>query len=293
MAYKRNYLFLGIVFLFLLSTASGWSDYRFSKEPIDVVIPATKKDIISLNDCIRGIKKFGKGIRRVIVISSMKYTDEAEWYDEKGYPFSKMDIACQLNNENAVQGQNYFLEPHSRCGWYYQQLLKLYAPYVIPGISSNVLVLDSDTIFLRPVEFIGKQAAGLFNPGTEYHKVYFEHMARLLPGYKKIYEAHSGISHHMLFQKPVLDDLFSVVENLHQIPFWKAFCQAVDPQHLRASGASEYEIYFNFVFAHSQKVKIRKLNWLNAPPLDILGKEQFKKYRKKGYHYVSCHKYLN
>lgn len=269
------------------------NEYTLSKKPIDVVIPATKKDVASLDFCINGIKKNCKQVRRVIVVSPERYTTKAEWHDEKKYPFSKYEIALFLNRGDVDLARQYMEEPHSRLGWYYQQLLKLYAPFVIPEISSNVLIIDADTIFLRPVQFIGKNGEGLYNPGSEYFEFYFWHLERLLPGYKKLFSDYSGISHHMLFQKPVLKDLFAIVENQHQVEFWKAFCQCVEPKYLRAAGASEYEIYFNFVFARTDKVKIRELKWANAPPVESMGTFELSKYRQEGYHYISCHKYDN
>ena len=56
----------------------------------------------------------------------------------------------------------------------------------------------------------------------------------------------------MVFQRDVLQDLFSQVETHHNQPLWQAFCRCVDPQDdLRLSLASEYEIYFNFVFSRT------------------------------------------
>lgn len=293
---KTRFILL-FVFCVLLCTqfvrGEPKTHYQFSTESLDVVIPATKKDVPSLDLCINGIKKNCKQIRRVIVVSPERYTKKAEWYDEKKYPFSKFDIALYLNGGDADQAKQYKEEPHSRLGWYYQQLLKLYAPFIIPGISSNVLILDADTIFLRPVQFIGENGGGLYNPGTEYFEFYFEHLDRLLPGYKKLYSHYSGISHHMLFQRPVLKDLFSQVENQHRVEFWKAFCNCVEAKYIRAAGASEYEIYFNFVFARTDQVQIRELKWFNMPSVDALGKFDLSRYRQEGYHYVSCHKYDN
>ncbi len=128
---------------------------------------------------------------------------------------------------------------------------------------------------------------GLYNPGAEYHLPYFEHASCLLPGLRRMYPQCSGISHHMLFQYSVMQDLFSLVENLHQKPFWQAFCSCVHPEHLEYSGASEYEIYFNFVFSRTKQVHIRHLKWLNVNSLKDLAR-----YQTQGYHYVSCHSFL-
>jgi hypothetical protein len=92
-----------------------------SKNFIDVVIPAHIKDKEILDHCILGIKKNVKNLRRVIVVSKEKYTDKAEWFDEKLYPFSFAEISEILNHQNV--------------GWNYQQLLKLYSVLIIPNIS--------------------------------------------------------------------------------------------------------------------------------------------------------------
>ena len=49
------------------------------------------------------------------------------------------------------------------------------------------------------------------------------------------------------------------------------------------SGASEYEIYFNYMLKyHSDKIKIRKLNWKNANSID----------EKENFDYISIHYYI-
>lgn len=260
--------------------------YHFSNDPIDVVIPCTEKDISTLDQCIEGIRKNCHNVNRIIVVSSKCLTDKAEWYDESLYPFSKYDIAAYLNHHDEESIASY-LKPGSRIGWYYQQLLKLYSPFVIPGISTNVLIVDSDVIFLNPVKFLDNTGAGLYTTGKGYHKSYFEHAQKLISGLKKVYHKKSGISHHMLFQKIVLRDLFNYVENQHHTEFWKAFCTLIDPQELDGSGASEYEIYFNFVFSRTDQVKIRKLKWKDS---SLINKCQY--FRNAKYHYVAFHSYL-
>lgn len=254
--------------------------YLFTKDPIDVVIPSTEKDLDTLNLSIAAIKANCNQIRRVIVVSPSRLTDQAEWFDEKKFPFTKFDVAMEMfdHKEDVVRRYN--------VSWFYQQLLKLYAPFVIPDISSNVLILDSDTIFLNPVEFIGPSGAGFLNPGTEYHLPYFVHMNKLIPGLKKVFEQHSGISHHMLFQKCILDDLFHTIESIHKVPTWKAFCRNVDISQ-SFFAASEYEIYFNFVLSRNDQVAIRPLKWQNTSRL-----EDLPKFKEEGYDYVSCHQWM-
>ena len=55
---------------------------------IDAVIPAHKKDIDTLDLCIDGIRQNVKDIRRIIVVSKDKLTDNAEFYPESNFSFS-------------------------------------------------------------------------------------------------------------------------------------------------------------------------------------------------------------
>lgn len=262
--------------------------YLLTKDPIDVVIPCIARDLVTLELCIEGIRNHCAQIRRIVVVSSEPLTDQAEWFDEKNYPFTKKDIALNLFAGNEEEALQYFNEKSSKLGWYYQQLLKLYALFVIPGISPNVLVVDADTIFLNRVEFLNATGAGLYNPGREYHLPYFKHAERLTGGrVKRVFPRYSGISHHMLFQQSIMEDLFCQVESLHQKEFWKAFCQCVDKSDVRGDGASEYEIYFNFAFTNTSQVEIRPLKWLNISKI-----ADIPLYKKKKLHYVSCHHWL-
>lgn len=281
-------MWLGLLTLLLCLQGSMNASYSFTHEPIDVVIPSTEKDLLTLEKSIEGILANGLGVRRVIVVSKKQLSTAAEWFDEASYPFSKADVALFLCGGDEQKAREFIKAPNSRLGWYYQQLLKFYAPFVIPGISSNVLVLDSDTIFLNPVTFINENGAGLYNPGIEYHSPYFDHARKLVPSFERRFQKHSGITHHMVFQRPVLEELFKIVEEKHRQEFWKAFCGCVDPNYLGPdrAGASEYEIYFNYLFTHTKQARIRKLQWANINSLDKL-----EHYRRAGYHYISCHEW--
>lgn len=262
--------------------------FDFTFEPIDAVIPCHKKDLETIDMVISGIRKNVKNIRRIIVVSETKLTDSAEWFDERNFPFTQYDLACEIF-QNEEQAQAFMNHPKTRIGWIFQQFLKVYSMFVIPDISSNVLIVDADTIFLRPVEFQDPiTGAGLYNPGTEYYPAYFIHLEKVLPGFKKLYPQHSGISHHMLFQRSVSEAIFKAVQQAHNdLEPWKVFCRAIDHSEVfRSCMCIEYEFYFNFVFARSNAVKIRHLKWAN------ISLSQFARYKADGYDYVSCHTYM-
>ena len=119
----------------------------------------------------------------------------------------------------------------------------------------------------------------LYNTSNAHHKVYFTHMDLLLPGLYRV--SKSGITHHMIWQRHIMLDLFNKVEEHHDEDFWKVFLSNVDLT--QKSGASEYEIYFNFIqIYYPNKFKIRKLKWENTKKMDL----------NQTMDYISCHSYL-
>lgn len=269
----------------IVLTLLFYVENMFSNLSIDVVIPCHKKDQKSLDLVIQGIKKNVTQIRRIIVVSYEKLTNKAEWYDESLYPFSKYDLALAIFNGNHKKATN-FLYNERAMGWIYQQFLKLYAPLIIPNISENVLIVDADTIFLKKVTFIDENGYALYNYGRGRHKIYFEHGARLLPGFKRIFQKYSGICHHMLFQRHVIKEFFNEIQFNHKCDPWKAICTCIDHKYVSKPCMSEYELYFNYVFSRKYKVKIRELKWIN---IKLNAREEI---YNQSYHYISCHSYL-
>jgi hypothetical protein len=267
---------LKILCYLLLFLTPLWGDiakrtFDFSSEPIDVVIPCAPKDLRTLEKCIQGIRDNGKNVRRIIVISKERLTESAEWFSEDAFPFTKKDLAVEIFRGDVAAASAFLYQPDTRIGWIFQQFLKFYAPFVIPEISSNVLILDADVVFLNPVQFMTKEGGPCFVPSTEpYHAPYFSHAARLLKGLRRVHEQHSGIAHHMLFQKPILEDLFDLIVQEHGVEPWKALCRATDLQDITFSGLSEYEIYFNFTLLRTNQAQLRPLRWTLVHTLRII-----------------------
>jgi hypothetical protein len=272
--------------LALLICCIAEAHYPLSTEPVDVVIPCAEKDLETLEFCIDGIKKNGSNIRRVIVVSARPLTTHAEWFDEALFPFTPTSLAIEIFKNKRIAASR--TAPPSRIGWIYQQLLKLYAHTVIPNLSSNLLILDADTIFLKPVTFVGENGEGLYNVAEHAsHKPYFDHASRCIPGLTRKWATLSGITHHMLFQKAVVADLLETIEKIHKKPAWKAICRCIDQHHFDTCCMSEYELYFNFVFSRTDQMKIRPLHWKEISDLRHIGG-----CKRLGYDYVSNHSWM-
>jgi FkbM family methyltransferase len=244
-------------------------------EPLfDIVIPLGPNDLTMVHKQIEFTKNV-IGYRNIYIITFDDdiHIDGCIMVSEKQFPFS-LDIVAEYHGKN------------KRNGWYLQQLLKLYAGHVIPDIMDKYLVIDADTCFIKPTTFV-ENGKCLYNYGTEYHIPYFIHMQRLHPSLKKQIQEISGICHHMIFEREFVKELLNEVETYHQgEPFYKVFLRCVDPGHIEGSGASEYEIYFNFLLsAHPEKIDIRNLSFLNTGNFDVLNQPNH-------FNYISVHSYM-
>ena len=245
---------------------TGWQEDAIYYKPnasdtFDIVIPIGPNDREVIEEQITYTKKNVIGYRNIYLISydPTIEIDGCITINENIFPFNKETV------------QNFHGELN-RNGWYLQQLLKLYAGNVIPNILDRYLVIDSDTFFLKPTFFI---FAGycLYNYGFEYHKPYFEHMKRIDNDFVKVVNK-SGICHHMMFETKYINEIINRVEKKHNNLFYNVFLETVTEKS--GSGASEYELYFNYMLKHNvDKIKIRRLNWTNVNNLNTQIKKKF------------------
>ena len=238
----------------------------------DIVIPVGPNDASVIHKQIKYTKKNIIGYRNIYLIcyDDTIRIDGCITINENIFPFS-------LETVSNIHGKL------SRNGWYLQQLLKIYALLVIPDILDRCLVIDSDTFFLKPTTFINTNNECLYNYGTEYHLAYFDHMSKLDAGLIKVDENKSGICHHMMFEKVYINEIITKIEETHNNDkFYNIFLKLVTD--VRYSGASEYEIYFNYMLKnHGNKIKIRELTWTNSKDIHELNSP---------YDYISCHWYM-
>ena len=91
----------------------------------------------------------------------------------------------------------------------------------------------------------------------------------------------SGICHHMMFETKYIKLLFDKIEKNHNDTFYNVFLKNVT--ETLNSGASEYEIYFNYLLIyHKNTMCIRTLPWENVGALCL---------DNASYSYISYHHY--
>jgi hypothetical protein len=236
----------------------------------DLVILIGPNDIKQSSQQIEYTKKNIIGYRNIYIIPSDSTfnIDGCITISEDLFPFSINTVAEYHGKRN-------------RNAWYFQQLIKLYAGLIIPDILERYLVIDSDTYFLKPTTFI-KNEKCLYNFSYENHIPYYEHIKKIA-SLEKIKNV-SGISHHMIFETKYIKELFNLVSNYHNnLNFYKVFLENVNPNDYDKSGASEYEIYFNYMLKYnSDKIELRELKWKNGVIENL---------NETNYDYISCHYY--
>lgn len=227
----------------------------------DIVVPLGPNERGNIFRQIEYTKKNVIGYRNIYIVTNnfdnIKI-DDCTIIDESIFPFKMSDVADYFFKHDGKDNRN---------GWYLQQLIKLHAGFVIEDILETYLVIDADVFFLKPTDFY-KDSKFLFTTSNEMVPQYFTHMEKLHPSFKKVIN-YSGISHHMVFNKIYVKEMFEIVEKIHNKPFWNVFIECVEEhkKHLpdfSESGASEYELYFNYMVQnHMDIIEIRQLNWEN------------------------------
>ena len=282
----------------------------------DIVISSCKKDEFVLQKAIYSIKQYIKNYRRIIVVSDEKLTDieDVEWFDEKLYPFQTKDIYDQMYNMVPE-------EMRKRKVSYINQLIKLYAHKVIPDLLDNILIYDSDIIFIKETCFFLEDKPLYGNRIVDYnggYNQYLNHHLKLHHSFdfynklsinKELQKKNlfcSGICHHIIYNKFIINEIINLVENENKEVFWKFYLNIIDTRNKNSNLHSEpanCELYYNYVnLFHPDKIKIRKITWLEnaAQPRkqnDIIHNydRNFNNIKKNalknGHNYIAFHSY--
>ena len=206
---------------------------------IDVVIPVHKKDLIKLSFVIDGIRSNSiNNIGNIFVVGEKNQYLEAEckrlhleYVDENELNLPKKESLGYITN--SVVDRN---------GWLFQQLIKLHADIICKN--EYILLLDSDTVFLKPVVWVNhKRRVNLFI-SDEYHLPYGVPLLLYFPN--KIRYLKSFVSHQILTSKSILNSIRMDVEEETGLNFTKAVLNSIDINE--SSAFSEYELIGNYMY---------------------------------------------
>ena len=281
----------------------------------DIIISSCKKDQFVLQKAIESIKQYVKGYRRIIVVSNEILTDKehVEWFDEKLYPFSIKDMYDYM--DKIVPD-----EKRRRKVSYINQLIKLYAHKVIPDLLDNILIYDSDIVFIKETFFFeeDKPLYGNRIVNLDPYQQYLNHHLKLHPSFdfgnkleinkslKQSGRFCSGICHHLIYNKTIINELIDFIEKERSETFWKYYLNQVDTRdknHMIHCEPANCELYYNYVnLFHGDKIKIRPITWMEEPATSREQNKIVSNYSNrfetlkaealtKGYSYIAFHSY--
>lgn len=210
------------------------------KLPLDIVIPLVEKDIITARKVIEGVRAMVKHPISAIYIVAPERKPLIEFAHE---------MKCEFIPEHTVVPEYDTVRKFG--GWILQQFIKLNCDSFTKN--ENILVIDADTILLRPQVLIDdKKDIYTFHIHSDYSSPRKEFTQRLLK--ENTYFKLDFVSHHMVFKREWLHALKQYIEKVQNKKWYDAIVELLEIQN---KGFSEYDIYATYVFLnHRSQTKI-------------------------------------
>ena len=174
-----------------------------------------------------------------------------------------------------------------RAGWIYKQLLNLAASQIIPDISSDFLISDSDIIFLKN-PYVDVETGKFPYAKSMYgvHAPYVENYQRLMK--ETVESGFSFIAHNIVFDKNNITDLKNFIEHQNNERWDLSILNSLDFH--QASNFAEYDLYGNWMFKHKsidlREVDMRILDVHVVPDNNLINDT-----KNLGFHILSAQAY--
>jgi hypothetical protein len=252
---------------------------RRSDLRLDVVIPVAGTDTAVLPLTIAGLRRnLAHPLGKIMVVTEAG-SEAHQVAAELGCDVIDQDTVVPVRRTDL----DYRVEPWDRSGWLLAQLLKLSVDTL--STEDHVLVIDADTVLIRPQTFT-RRGAVVALVSSEYHLPYFDAYQALLgePARSRV----SFIAHHSVMNRQTLADLKALIERRRERPWWQAILDVCDFSQL--SCFADYELYGNYKLSRSRST-VRRW-WANCPlprdrmsSLDELQRRYGSQYRTVSFHH--------
>lgn len=178
-----------------------------------------------------------------------------------------------------------------RYGWALQQFLTI--DRVLKSDYKGVLQVNSDTILLRPTQWLDSEGRQPILVSTEYHRPYYVFLHNLNMEFPVLTDSH--ITHHMLFQPQVFRDILdkSNVKSLEKlVDFTVTNAQIYE----NSPFCVEFELYALGALRYfPEKITLAKFGNINHPRRPHVNSIEFQSELQelaKKYNSISAHSYL-
>ena len=215
----------------------------------DTLIIVTASDFLRLKDNYQQLIKCMPG-QDIIFVGSLELKNavseadlgtRAKWLNENEIiPFDQVHQTISNRMSELLKGNEL---PRGITGWYYQQFLKM--QYARICQNRYYMVWDGDTLPCKEFDVFTEEGKSFIDVKSEYHKPYFDTMARLIPYLSKCIDR-SFIAEHMMFECFIMKELLDENENNSELDgnaFWEKIINAISVEGLQTNSFSEFETY--------------------------------------------------
>lgn len=239
-------------------------------QALTVVVPAIEKDSPVLRHCLRSIREMIKdNVTEVWIVAPESVRIREVAAAEKCKFIMEDDILPRPAAELKCRG------------WVLQQFIKFNAANFIR--TPDYLVVDADTVFLRPQYFFRGGRAGLRY--ADQYELLYNRSLELVFGHPLRFPV-SFVTHHMLFNVEQVRQLLKMIEDRFGLPWWEAVLKEMDQGH--PISFSEYELYGHFILSQSdwrQRFYLEHWRGLDRDTRDL---EDLSKIREKAAGRLNC-----
>jgi hypothetical protein len=217
----------------------------------DAVIPFHPKDKETVRMCCDSLKGVLNVTNIYLISTENPNIENTSFIDEKS--ISNIVSLETIKTKWEATGSRF----SNRAGWIYQQLLKLGASEIIPNLSDDFLISDSDIVFLNNPYI--QTENGIFPYAKaytgEYNEPYRKNYERLMK--EPTESGFSFINHNMVFNRNNIKELKQFIQHKNNKKWDIAIIDALDYNCF--SDFSEYDLYGNWMFKYKHN-KIQKVN---------------------------------
>jgi len=241
------------------------------------------RDVLTLPLVIHGLRK---NVRHNI---STIYLAAAENKENKAL-CARLD--CDFVDEATILpirrvDINYLYGRHrqDRSGWLFQQLLKLSCEEV--STAENILIVDADTILIRP-QYYFHNGIAIMNVSDEFYIPWFLRYEKVYG--RRLFFPMSFTSHQMLYERDQLREMKSAMARQHGKLWFEVLLDLIDSNE--KSVMSEQDFYGHHVLGVDKKRR-KFVHWKNIR-LDRIQVNRYEEYEERyarEYKSVSIHKY--
>ena len=244
---------------------------------IDVAIPCVSKDFHNLPFVIQGLRANVKNpIGKIILITPANFCGELQFK----FPDCLVTTDEKVLGADLISAINEFLPEEIR-GWVTQQVIKFQVALLNNEIAT--LILDADTILLRPKNFLDINGKQILCIAEEFYLPYKDHQSRVFRGQRQLL---SFVTHYQLMQSDLVREIFG--SNGEGLIEWLRLADYSILYPL-----SEYDTYGEWILRNKPN-QVAFAKWSNTPvelnlrntSYEIIAREYSK------YDSISNHTYL-